>query len=522
LASPTHFYMKEKKDWFKLKKYPHIGLPLKNSDRTKWIEKYITSPNKIKEHAFLPFIHKTSKVRKFRKQYCDKDGLVVKTIIGDTEFAARHSDNKDRELYYASHLDSLIFSYYADQLSTKYDALLKDNNLHEVVNAYRPIPIDTSNPTSPNKCNIDFANDVFKYILSYEQDEFVVIAFDIKSFFDNLNHAKLRGSWTALLGDGEKMSADHFNVFKNITRFNYVDIVDLFEQFKDRIFIQKKGKDGKMLPLKRGKVAEIKFMRNQGAIAFCTQKEFLKYKNKLLKNTKKTLKDGVLVNRDFGIPQGSPISSVLANIYLYGFDKIVNEHLSGRGIYRRYSDDMVVVCPTSEKDRIIKLITETIDKDFKLNIQSTKTQIFHFRRQNNLLHCGQEFKECINWNKNFIYLGFEFDGSAVLLKSASLAGYYRKMKRTIFRAKRHSRKPLNSHRGEIFKRRILKKFSYKGAQRRRKWIKEPKTGYFKKSEHYDWGNFLSYATKASKVMVRNKIKQQIKNHWNKLHQLLIK
>ena len=37
----------------------------------------------------------------------------------------------------------------------------------------------------------------------------------------------------------------------------------------------------------------------------------------------------------------------------------------------------------------------------------------------------------INWSRNLIYLGFEYDGEKILLKSASLARFYRKMKRSI-------------------------------------------------------------------------------------------
>jgi hypothetical protein len=65
---------KKKKDWFKIKRYPHIGFPLDNRDRFKWIENYVTNPKEIAKHSFLPFIHKTSKVKKFRKDYSNLDG----------------------------------------------------------------------------------------------------------------------------------------------------------------------------------------------------------------------------------------------------------------------------------------------------------------------------------------------------------------------------------------------------------------------------------------------------------------
>jgi retron-type reverse transcriptase len=79
---------------------------------------------------------------------------------------------------------------------------------------------------------------VFKYVLDYKENEFTVFAFDISSFFDNLNHKLLREVWADVL-DVKKLTSDHFNVFKNITRFSHVDIVDIFEEFKDKIYTPK-------------------------------------------------------------------------------------------------------------------------------------------------------------------------------------------------------------------------------------------------------------------------------------------
>lgn len=70
--------MPKKKDWFKLKKYPHIGKRLKESERYTWIEEYVTNPKLIKRHSFLPLIHRTSKLRKFRKEYSETNGVLLK------------------------------------------------------------------------------------------------------------------------------------------------------------------------------------------------------------------------------------------------------------------------------------------------------------------------------------------------------------------------------------------------------------------------------------------------------------
>lgn len=501
---------KEEKDWFKLKRYPHIGLPLNSCDRFKWIEPYVTSEEKVAKHGFLPFIHRTARVKKYRKKYNTLTGK-LEFIIKDGKRIERNPTEKKRELFYASHLDSLIFSYYAQKLNNSYENKLSDYNLNEIVNAYRSVPINPEKEGSSNKCNIDFANDVFKHIVEYNQNEFSVIAFDISSFFDNLDHKLLRDVWCDILMVN-KLPNDHFNIYKNITRFSHVDIVDLFEEFKNKIHTQKTNKFGLKLKIKKKKIDKIKFLRDQNAIAFCTVKQFLKVKSKLLQPSKTKIIDTKVVYRNFGIPQGSPISSVLANMYLLHFDKLINDFVSNKeGIYRRYSDDMIVVCPLNHKTELIELVYSEIKK-YKLEIQSNKTQIFKFEYKSDVLVCGEEYQdgELINWNKNFIYLGFEFDGQTVLLKSASISGFYRKMKRGIRRAKFYSKKTKK----EIFKRRLLKRHTHIGAKRTRKYIWNEKENKFLKSEYYNWGNFLSYAYKAADIMINNKIKQQTKNHWS--------
>lgn len=509
--------LQEKKDWFKLKRYPHIGFPLKKKDRALWIEDYITKPEKVAKHAFLPFIHKKTKVRKFRKSYCKKTGILKYSIVNGN-MKIRSASIKERELYYAGHLDSLVYSYYAELLTKDYEKLISDKELFQVVTAYRKIPLKEN--SKKNKCNIDFAVDVFKSIDEYPEDHFIAIAFDIKGFFDNLNHKKLRTKWNEVIGNSEDpMPKDHFNVFKNITRFSYIDLVDIFEEFQNNIFVKTTKNDKETLTRKR--VSKVKYLKKSNAVAFCTKTEFISKSKKLVKKIRH-IKDeaGVVVTKDFGIPQGSPISAILANIYMLDFDFEINEHLKGiNGIYRRYSDDMVVVCPLDKKQEIIDLFNQKIS-EINLTIQNKKTQIFHFHRDKNLLKCGQEYENLINFDKNFIYLGLEYNGAQVTIKSASLSGYYRKMKRTIRRARHFSSTSTSKYPGELFKRRLLNRFTYKGATRRRKYIFNTKKKYFEVTEHFDWGNFLSYAYKARTIKFSNKIKNQTKRHWNKLNKLL--
>lgn len=125
--------MKNKEDldsWYKIKKYPHIGLPSENRRQT---ISYIKDKNKIAVHGFVPFIHKVISTNRYRKEY-DNDGKLMNN--------GKRTDKstKDRDIYYANNLDSNIYAYYSHLLNVKYEDILEDRNLTKVVTAYRKTP----------------------------------------------------------------------------------------------------------------------------------------------------------------------------------------------------------------------------------------------------------------------------------------------------------------------------------------------------------------------------------------------
>jgi len=510
------------KDWFILKKYPHIGIPYNYNDNKDWLEEYVTNPKKVKAHSFLPFIHKPIKERRFRKRYDSDSGELIKYQFEGNE-QVRYLEDKKRELYYSSQLDSLIYSYYSCVLSSRYEKQLQNLGLSEYITAYRSVPKNSDKPEGSKKCNIDFAKDVFDNIKLRSENSFSVIALDIKGFFDNLDHSILRDKWKELLNlsPSEKLPLDHFNVFKSLTRFNYVDIVDLFEQFKSQIFVKDSSPHTKE-KFKRKAIQKIKFMYEHEAVSFCTKEDFLKVQSKLLKN-KKHYKDenGQSNLRVYGIPQGSPLSCVLANIYMLDFDTALSKYVKNiGGFYRRYSDDIALIVPNNSRQKIIDYTNLEIKK-IKLEIKSSKNQIFEFKKSKGTLSCGQIFKNCINWNKNFIYLGFEFDGKIIKIKSSGLSRFYRKMKRSVNRGFFYATSSENNkYYGELFKNRLYKKFTHIGAGRKRKWLLNKTLNRYEPSDFYDWGNFLTYSYKAAKIMESETIRKQIKGSWKLLHELM--
>lgn len=483
--------------WFKLKSYPHIGLPLTWQNASSAIS-YITNPNKIKSHAFCPFIHTKIITPKFRKKYDDEGNLL---------YNGKRVKQKDkvRDIYYANHWDANIFAYYSYLLSEHYEKLLQEKELSNVVTAYRKVPKDKG-----NKCNIDFANDVFGYIREHtkQHKEIAVIAFDIKGFFDNLDHQILKRAWAKVLGK-KALPPDHYNVFKAITKFSYVDLNQLFNLFQDNIFIKQKSGN-----LRKKNIKRIRYLKNQNAVAFCELKDIHKIRKTGLIHSNKA--------QSYGICQGSSISAMLANIYMLEFDEIVNNAIKNfGGTYRRYSDDMVVICPISHKNDVIKLFEKTITNIAKLNIQNSKTQVFHFKIQDDRLICLQEFLGQINHNshkRTFDYLGFSFNGQFVYLKTATLAQYYRKMKTGVRRCKFYANSINNNTRGKVFIDRLYRQYSYIEANPSVSYTRiDGTTNQWQKSKKKKGGNFITYTQKAVYTIKDNKIKHQIKNHWKILN-----
>lgn len=495
----------EEKDWFRTKRYPHIGMPLLQKDKF-WVTKYVQNKLKVATHNFYPFIHRRKMVRKYRRKISE-DG---------TRSVLRFATSKPRDLYYANHLDANLYSYYSKLLNEVYNRKLKEYNLDSCVTSYRRIRINEQITNSGHKSNSDFAAEVFNFILKNENKNLVAITFDIKAFFDTLNHKRLKKSICNIL-EVSSLDDDYYNIFKNITNFSFINENQLFNEFSNEIIV--KSNSGL---IKKIKIKKRRYMKNQKATAFCNTGDF----------KKRILEKNLVINNNFvdstktsprlrGIPQGSPISAVLANIYMLNFDRTIQNYISQiGGLYRRYSDDMVIICLPENEDETIKLFQTEIS-ECELEIQPSKTQIFSFTKTNKNYTCKQKYKENIFKDKNFEYLGFEFNGTHSFIKSASLSGFYRKMKKSVLKGIIYSR--LDKSQKGLFLSRLYRRFSYKGASRIRTYIKNDIDGEkWIFSHKYNWGNFLTYANRAQIKLPNNKIEKQLSRHWNILNSEILK
>lgn len=163
----------------------------------------------VAKHAFLPFIHYKMKLHK----YTVKSDVTTKQLRDCTDKRTlKYKKTKERLIYYASHLDGFIYKYYSDKLNFKYNEYAARNGIDEIAIAYR------SNKQGKN--NIDFAKEVFGFILQHENA--VIIALDFTKFFDKITHKKLKQNLKRVM-NVEKLPLDYYKVFKSITNFSYVN-----------------------------------------------------------------------------------------------------------------------------------------------------------------------------------------------------------------------------------------------------------------------------------------------------------
>jgi hypothetical protein len=503
---PLFFNMEKRKEhpWIKLKRYPHIGFPLERSDIPK-LENYITDENKIAKHSFLPFLHRTIFQRKFR---ANPKGLKNKSKKR-TRVKAKP---KAREIFFASHFDAQIYSYYSYLLSEKYNNLLETKSFNRSVVAYRKIKIDGKK--DKHKCNIDFALEAFQFIKNNQDKELTVIVADITKFFDRLDHKILKQKWAEVWDGSNTLQKDHYRVYKSLTRMRYVNEDLLFRNYKNEIWVRTAiDNDPNTFRERQKSIKHKRFLKDNKAIAYCEIDDFYKNSTHLVSKSTRTK----------GIPQGTALSATLANIYMLDFDQEVQDFINSEdvgGFYQRYSDDLIIVVPKTKQVEALKKLRSLVADKVHLEIQPEKTKVYQFKKIAS--RCvGKEVNEFTGKEKRktLEYLGFEYDGRRALIKTAGYSKFNRSMKRAFKRSVSlaiHA----DSTDDKIHKSALYRRFTFKGAKRR--MIRNVRTNTYR----YDWGNYLSYVEKANSTFKGfnrgDNIKRQSRKSWSRFNSLMQK
>jgi RNA-directed DNA polymerase len=110
---------------------------------------------------------------------------------------------------------------------------------------------------------------------------------------------------------------------------------------------------------------------------------------------------GSVVARERGTPQGSPISPLLANLFMhYAFDRWMARTFPGCP-FERYADDIVAHCDTEEQARALRVsIAERLGA-LGLELHPVKTRV---------VYCKDTHRQDESEHTSFDFLGYTFRG----------------------------------------------------------------------------------------------------------------
>ena len=114
--------------------------------------------------------------------------------------------------------------------------------------------------------------------------------------------------------------------------------------------------------------------------------------------------DGTLVAREKGTPQGSPISPLLANLFMHwAFDVWITRNYPGCP-FERYADDIVVHCDSEAQARHLRAAIADRLRPLGLELHPEKTKI---------VYCKDAVRRGVSEHTSFDFLGYTFRGRVV-------------------------------------------------------------------------------------------------------------
>lgn len=418
--------------------YVHFDHRTALTDRV-W--QYISDPEKIKKHGFYPFLHFSIEENKVRK------------VEGKPSLKY-----KNRDIMYADHMDSWIYRYYGEKLNDAYNTFVKLHSFAQVPIAYRNCLRGQS--------NVEFAAEAF-YFLHQHAPCYVLIG-DFTHFFDYIDHAYLKERLCQIF-KVNRLPDDFFKIFQAITQYSYVEY-DAIVKYKG-MTRQELSHESTILTTNEFRILSRRKRKNK-------DDEFFIKKN----------------HKPYGIPQGSPISGVLANIYMTAYDQQIAQQVDEYGgFYRRYSDDFIILLPYKNitltqwngfRDELRELFAQTSKSSNKnlVKLSPEKTQIYLLTEKFEIQNLMKPEKT----NNVINFLGFSYDGHQITVRDKTVARYYRRLYQKIGTIERNK--------GYIHGRRISCRNLYQNYTNKAV-LQEEKNG--KKR-----GNFIHYVSRADHIFNR--------------------
>lgn len=365
----------------------------------------------VAAHAWSPLLHWIKETPRYRLN--DQGVMELKV--------------KPRDIMHASHRDACILAKYSHELTGRLDAWYAANGLNEAVIAYRSL----------GKSNYHFAATAQAYVRDHHSIE--AMCFDVTGFFDNIDHKRLKQRLKWLLGVDE-LTDDWHRVLRTVTRYNHVRKADLKAH---PVFGQRMKQRGADRPL-----ATVKELKAEGVA--------------MRPNPNK-----------YGVPQGTPISASLSNLFLVDFDVAMKALADQHGaLYQRYSDDILVICEPEHADSLAAAVADALTNE-ALDLHGDKTVRLRFT--------GDE-------RDNFQYLGYQLGLGQALIRPGSLSRQWRSAKRAIRRSERKAERLAKSgQKDKIYISKLRGRLTHVGLR-----------------------NFLAYADRSSDELQSKAIKRQVK------------
>jgi Reverse transcriptase (RNA-dependent DNA polymerase) len=339
----------------------------------------------------------------------------------------RKTLRKERPIMFASHRDSCILSKYSADLVARLDKWYAANGLDDTVIAYRAL----------GRSNYHFAKKVEDFVRAHPS--ITVMCFDVSGFFDNLDHKRLKARLKWLL-ECDELEGDWFAVIKAVTRYRFIHLGEI----KKHDDLAKRLRERKRHPLTT--IAELKSL-------------------------------GVPIEKNplpLGIPQGTPISASLSNLYMTEFDADMQSEAAKRGaLYQRYSDDILVACLPA-RQHVLKALVEEKLEEHGLQLQKAKSEVVTLHAPVSTL--------------TFQYLGYQLGHVDARLRLKSLSRQWRTARRAIKKTERVGKNAIKRRKAkQIFTRKLHMRFTGAGGR-----------------------NFLAYTERSAETLESPAIRKQAK------------